>query len=141
MRRIIFFGLYLFAAANASAAIYQWRDENGTTQFSDQRPAGAYDVTERLDTETHENRPNIAAVPKRQPSRAKSSTPNARNSPRHSAQHEDSAREQRQQRCDKYRRRIATTQSKLRAGYSARGGIALTERLRADRDVYYHDCR
>lgn len=141
MQRMLFLWLCLMAVPNADAAIYQWTDSTGTVQFSDQRPQGQVDVIERQDIETRSEAPPVTPSRQRNMPRAKTHASTARKPKDRETMHEDSAREKRQQRCDMYRHRIAATQSKLRAGYSARRGIALNERLRADRDTFYHECR
>ena len=139
MQRKHFFWLCLLAALRCEAAIYQWTDSTGAVQFSDRLPMEKVEVIER-----HDIKPSKASTPpppllKRAaaPSKVKADNPRKARSkvPR------TSARELARERCDKLRRRIATTQSKLRAGYSASRGITLIERLRADRDTLYHDCR
>lgn len=131
--------LCLLAVLRCEAAIYQWTDSTGAVQFSDRRPTEPVEVIERRDIETSTAAAPPPPLPKRaaKPAQVRNEIPRkTRSSTSHA-----SSREQAHQRCDKLRRRIAATQSKLRAGYSARRGIALTERLRADRDTLYHDCR
>lgn len=139
MRRLGMLWLYLMLVLPCDAAIYQWTDSTGAVQFGDQPPPGRIKVIERRDIEA-----SVAAapgVPPAPPSIAPAATPPERPQPprRHAAR--TTEREQARQRCDKLRQRIDRTQAQLRAGYSARRGIALTERLRADRDQLYHDCR
>ena len=144
MQRKHYIWLCLLAALHCDAAIYQWIDKAGTVQFSDRPPTGQVDVIERRDIETRAVSAPPQPSPKRIAAPARSAQSKAKTgSPRktHPRTSRISAREQARQRCDKIRRRIATTQSQLRAGYSARRGIMLTERLRADRDTLYHDCR
>ena len=138
MQRIHIFWLCLLATVRCDAAIYQWTDSTGTVQFSDQPPTEQVEVIERHDIETR----TAAAPPPPLPQRAATPAQSRNDSPR-KARHggsRTSAREQARRRCDKIRHRIATTQSQLRAGYSARRGIILAERLHADRDTLYHDC-
>lgn len=131
--------LCLLAALRCEAAIYQWTDSTGAVQFSDRRPTEQVEVIERRDIEAGA----AAAQPPPLPKRAAKPAPVRNVIPRKTrpGTAHSTSREQARQRCDKLRRRTATTQSKLRAGYSAKRGIALTERLRADRDTLYHDCR
>jgi hypothetical protein len=138
MQRKLFLWLCLMATANAHAVIYQWTDSTGTVQFSDQRPPERVDVIERQDIESRaEARP---ATPAQQPPAAIPTTSEHKARPR-SVVRADSPREIRKRRCDGYRQRIAAIQAQLRAGYSARRGIVLSERLRAVDDAYYHECR
>lgn len=139
MQRMHFFWLCLLAALQCDAAIYQWTDSTGMVQFSDRAPTGPVEVIERHDIEADTAAAPPPPLPKRAaaPVRSRTETPRK---PRHSTV-QTTEREQARQHCEKLRRRIAMTQSKLRAGYSAQRGIKLTERLRADRDTLYHDCR
>ncbi len=139
MQRKHFFWLCLLAALRCDAAIYQWTDSAGTVQFSDQPPPEQVGVIERRDLETHTTVATPPPSPRRAAAPAKPRTERVRRPPRRT--NHTTKREQARRRCEKIRRRIAATQSKLRAGYSARRGIQLTERLRADRDILYHDCR
>jgi len=141
MQRMLFLWLCLMAAANTEAAIYQWTDSTGAVQFSDQRPQVSVEVIERQDIEARSKSPPVTPSRHRNIARVKTRTSHPHKPKVRAATHEDSAREKRKQRCDKYQHRIDVTQSKMRAGYSARRGIALAERLRADHDVYYHECR
>ena len=138
MQRKHIIWLCLLVSLRCDAAIYQWTDSTGAVQFSDQRPTAPVEVVERRDIET-----SMAVAPPPLPPRPVAAEKSLTDSPRktHHRTAHATAREQAHQRCDKIRRRIAATQSKLRAGYNARRGITLTERLRADRDTLYHDCR
>jgi hypothetical protein len=139
MQRKHLFWLCLLATLQCDAAIFQWTDSTGTVQFSDRPPTEQVEVIERRDIETGAAVAPPPPLPKRatKPAQARKDSPRKT---RPGTAHATS-REQAHQRCEKLRRRIATTQSKLRAGYSASRGITLTERLRADRDTLYHDCR
>lgn len=138
MQRKHFIWLCLLAALRGNAAIYQWTDSDGTVQFSDRPPSQQVDVIERRDIEAV-----VAAAPPPPPQRATApaKSRSGSSSKTRRATTGPTAREKAQQHCDKLRRRIDTTQSQLRAGYSASRGTKLTERLRADRDTLYHDCR
>lgn len=131
--------LCLLAVLRSEAAIYQWTDSTGTVQFSDRRPTEQVEVIERRDIKAGAAVAPPPPLPKRaaKPAQVRKDSPHKTRPGTARA----SSREQAQQRCDKLRRRIAATQSKLRAGYSASRGITLTERLRADRDTLYHECR
>jgi hypothetical protein len=131
--------LCLLAALRCDAAIYQWIDSTGTVQFSDRPPAERVEVIERRDIEAAAVAPPPQPLPKRIAAPAKAKTGSPRKT--HSRTAGISEREQARQHCEKLRRRIDTTQSQLRAGYSARRGITLNERLRADRNTLFHDCR
>jgi hypothetical protein len=139
MQRKHYIWLCLLAALRCEAAIYQWTDSTGTVQFSDRPPTQQVEVIERYDLETRAAIAPPQPLPQRAAAPVESRTDSPRKAP-HRTVHA-TIREQARQRCDKIRRRIAATQSQLRAGYSARRGIVLTERLRADRDTLYHDCR
>ncbi len=139
MRWKHFFWLCLLAALRCQAAIFQWTDAAGTVHFSDRPPQERMDIIERRDIESRTPsapppvlHPRVAAPAKVRHDRARKPTHRTTRSTK---------REQTRRRCEQLRRHIAVTQSQLRAGYSARRGIRLTERLRADRDVFYHDCR
>lgn len=139
MQRMHFFWFCLLAALRCDAAIYQWTDSTGTVQFSDRDPTEQVEVIERRDIEASTAAAPPPPLPKHAATSAKSRTDRPRK-PRHSVGR-TTEREQARRHCDKIRQRIATTQSKLRAGYSAPRGIKLTESLRADRDRLYHECR
>jgi hypothetical protein len=139
MQRKHFLWLCLLAALPGDAAIYQWVDGTGSMQYSDRPPAERVEVIERRDIEAIAVTPPPQPLPKRiaKPAKPKSGSPRTT----HPRTARSSEREQERLHCDKLRRRIDSTQSQLRAGYSARRGIMLTERLRTDRDTLYHDCR
>lgn len=139
MQRIHFFWLCLLAAGRCHAAIYQWTDSTGTVQFSDRPPTEQVKVIERHDIKASTAAAPLQPLSRRTAAPAPAQTENPRKARRSTSR--TSSREQARQRCDKIRQRIAVTQSKLRAGYSARRGIMLTERLRADRNTLHHDCR
>ena len=135
MRKLLAFWLCLLAMP-CDAAIYQWTDDHGTVQFSDQAPPPGIKAIERHDVEA-----SVAAAPPVPPSVARSAPRPERQHPPRRRTSGITERERARQRCDKLRHRIATTQSQLRAGYNARRGIVLADRLRADRDKLHHECR
>jgi len=139
MQRKHFFWLCLLAALRCNAAIYQWTDSTGTVQFGDRPPPERVEVIERRDLETRATAAPSQPLPPRVPVHAKPRNHKPRKIAHKVAR--TTKREQARHHCDQIRRRIAATQSQLRAGYSARRGIKLTQRLRADRDTLYHDCR
>lgn len=100
----------LFAAASVNAQVYQWKDENGKTIYSDKPPIGAPSQQQKIHT------PSPAASPATQKTladrdlefrkRQKESQESAEK-----AKKEQTASAEKQQYCDNTRRRLQALES------------------------------
>ncbi len=141
MERQLVLILCLGCTLQAAAAIYQWKDGAGITQFSDRRPPDQAQVIERSDLESSVDAPAAAHAPADSRAPRAQAAPASRKSHRVATTHTDKAREKHAQRCASQQRRLEKIRSQLRAGYTARRGIKLNERLHAERDAFYRECR
>lgn len=141
MERQLVLILCLGCTLQAAAAIYQWKDGAGIMQFSDRRPPDQAQVIERPDLESSAAALVAAHATPAPRARRAAVAPASRKSHRVATTQPDKAREKHAQRCTSQQRRIEKIRSQLRAGYTARRGIKLNERLHAERDAFYRECR